>query len=49
MLKLDGIVSSMGKVIIQYYNMVGYVYLSTCIVTQKVYVGITIPKDEKII
>ena len=47
MLKLDGIVSSMGKVIIQYYNMVGYVYLSTCIVTQKVYVGITIQNYTK--
>ena len=47
MLKLDGIVSSMGKVIIQYYNMVGYVYLSTCVVTQKVYVGITIQNYTK--
>lgn len=47
MSRLVGIVSNMGKVIIQYYNMVGYVYLSTCVVTQKVYVGITIQNYTK--
>lgn len=37
----------MEKVIIQYYNMIGYVYLSTYIVTQKVYIGITIQDYTK--
>lgn len=48
MLKLDEIERNMVKVFFQYYNeMIGYVYISKCIITNKVYIGITIQKYKK--